>query len=444
MDTSNLPLEFLDRMKVILKEEYDDFLLSYKKDTQKGLRINTLKTEDEKELPFSLKPIYWCKEGYYYNEKEYPGKNVLHEMGLYYIQEPSAMAVCEELDIKPGEYILDLCAAPGGKSTQIAAKLKGEGLLVSNEIVPQRAKILSSNIERMGITNCIVTNESPERLVKFFKKFFDKILVDAPCSGEGMFKKNPIAIDEWSKENVLMCRDRQLNILDSASKMLKDGGKIVFSTCTFSYDENEGVIQEFLNKNKDFKISESKNKFSPGLYREDLGLYDEQLKLTQRIYPHKVDGEGHYFAILENTNNKENINIKLKDIKVPKEYLEFQSKALNVLIKPNVIFGRNLYMSPLQNINGLKIERCGLHLGEIKKNRFEPSHSLALALKPQDFKNNLDLTNKENELEKYMSGDTIEWDKKGWGVVVYKGHNVGLIKGDGIWAKNHYPKGLRK
>ena len=223
----NLPKEFVQDMQELLGDESQAFFDSYNLPPCKGLRLNQLKVGDVNNLPFKLEPIPWCNTGYYYNDNEQPGKHILHEIGLYYIQEPSAMAVVEEMDIKDGDYVLDLCAAPGGKSTQIASKLNGTGLLVSNEIIKSRASILSSNIERMGIKNAVVLNEEPKNIAKHFKCFFNKILVDAPCSGEGMFRKNPEAINEWSKDNVLMCKDRQIEILDIAADLLQDNGRII-------------------------------------------------------------------------------------------------------------------------------------------------------------------------------------------------------------------------
>ena len=429
-----LPDKFKADMKDLLGDECEEFLASYDLPNYKGLRINTLKIQDTSILPFDLSPIPWCETGYYYTE-DGPGKHVFHDMGLYYIQEPSAMAVVEELDVHPGDICLDLCAAPGGKSTQIAAKLKGEGILVSNEIIPSRAKILSSNIERMGIKNAVVTNETPKNIAKFFPKKFDKILVDAPCSGEGMFRKNEEAITEWSEENVQMCAERQLDILIEAEKCLKDKGRIVFSTCTFSKIENEGVIAKFLELYPDFHLVDAKNHFENGI---------NGLDKAQRIYPHKVHGEGHFFAVLERDGEEVETTFKMKEIKQNTMFDNFILESTYVDLKYNVVFGDNLYLSPIQKLDGLKVERPGLHLGEIKKNRFEPSHSLALALTPSDFKNRIELKVDSKELQAYLAGETIETDIVGWGVIVVEGHNLGLFKGDGRIAKNHYPKGLRK
>lgn len=254
-----LPQDFAERMKDMLKEDYDAFLKSYENEKYQALRVNPLKAKDaavEEKAPFSLTKVPWAAHGFYYDSADQPGKHPYHEAGVYYIQEPSAMAPAEYLEAKPGERILDLCAAPGGKSTQIGAALNGEGLLISNEIHPARAKILSENIERMGIRNAIVTNETPEHLSEIFVEYFDRILVDAPCSGEGMFRKNEDAMTEWSKENVTLCAERQDGILSHAASMLRPGGRLVYSTCTFAPEENEGSISRFLEKHPEFSIVE--------------------------------------------------------------------------------------------------------------------------------------------------------------------------------------------
>ena len=291
-----LPEEFKESMREILDKDYDAFIDSYNFPAYKGLRINTLKIKNKDILPFDLTPIPWCNSGYYYEDKDQPGKHVYHEMGLYYIQEPSAMIAVEELDVKEGDRVLDLCAAPGGKSTQIAMKLNGTGILVSNEIISSRSKILSSNIERMGIKNALVINEDPKDVAKHFKGYFDKILIDAPCSGEGMFRKNEEAISEWSIDNVIMCAERQKEILSYAVKCLKENGQMVFSTCTFSKQENESVVQDFLEKHPEFHLVKSEFEFEKGLDKDGL---------CQRVYPHKQKGEGHFFAILKRGDSEE-------------------------------------------------------------------------------------------------------------------------------------------
>lgn len=286
-----LPSAFLARMKRQLGDQYEAFLASYAGGRTYGLRFNPLKADRQdflKKVPFALRDVPWADEGFYYEADVQPGRHALHDAGLYYIQEPSAMAAVPALDPGPGDRVLDLCAAPGGKSTQIAGRMKGIGLLVSNEIIPARAKILSQNIERMGVTNCVVCRESPERLAEAFPEFFDKILVDAPCSGEGMFRKDDTAVIEWSEENVAMCAARQRNILQQAARMLRPGGTLVYSTCTYSEAENEDVINGFLDDHPEFKTEEAGPLFD--IEHAAYGMV--------RLWPHRIEGEGHFVARL--------------------------------------------------------------------------------------------------------------------------------------------------
>ncbi len=427
-----LPVQFLIRMKEMLGAEYEAFLASYDKERAYGMRINTLKMEKEealKLLPFSLEPVLWCETGFYYQEEERPGKHPFHEAGLYYIQEPSAMITAELEEITPGEHVLDLCAAPGGKSTQLACKMQGKGVLVSNEINAQRAAILSQNIERMGIKNAIVTNESPEKLSKFLGAFFDKIVVDAPCSGEGMFKKEPLAVSEWSEENVENCSRRQREILSYASAMLKPGGRIIYSTCTFSKQENEDVVQGFLSEHAEYKVVQ-----------------------MHRIWPHKAKGEGHFAAVLQKAGESTRQNTFEKAEKLEKGKLAQLEEFINSTLKINlegsfVTFGENLYLLPEQapNLKGLKVLRPGLHLGSFKKNRFEPAHALSHALKASECRHVLDLSRDQREVEGFLRGETIEAvaEEKGWYLVCIEGIPLGFAKYSNGMFKNHYPKGLR-
>ncbi|MDE7337377.1 MAG: RsmF rRNA methyltransferase first C-terminal domain-containing protein [Clostridia bacterium] len=445
----DLPKEFLSRMKDMLGNEFDAFISSYDKDTFRALRINTLKTSVETvKNTFSLKPVDWCKQGYYYDETERPGKSVFHESGAFYIQEPSAMAVAENLDVKEGDTVLDMCAAPGGKTTQIACALNSTGLLIANEIIPSRAKILSQNVERCGVKNCVVLNESPKTLSERFCGIFDKVLVDAPCSGEGMFRKNPLAVNEWSTDNVELCKARQLDILDDAVKTLRSGGRIVYSTCTFSKQENEEVIDEFLSKYPEFKVVSANYEFCKG-FPIDGSQRNSMIATTNRIFPHKFDGEGHFFAILQHIGDREEVKYSLQPSKISqsqvKIFKEWQRENLNTEFVADLSFGDNLYAMPkgTPRLDRLKVERAGLHLGSVIKNRFEPSHSLALALRQDEVKRTLELS-KEDAL-KYIGGQTLSSDgEKGWTLAVYQGISIGWCKCDGNYAKNHYPKGLRK
>ncbi|MBR2028290.1 MAG: RsmB/NOP family class I SAM-dependent RNA methyltransferase [Oscillospiraceae bacterium] len=450
-----LPQDFKDKMQNLLKDEFDEFLKGYDKDNFYSLRINTLKAKAEDVLNkniFDFTPVKWCPTGYYYPGHQRPGRHSYHHAGVFYIQEASAMSVAECADIHPGEKVLDLCAAPGGKSTQLAAKLKGEGLLVSNEIVPNRAKILSQNMERMGVKNAVVTNESPEKLEKYFKNYFDKIVVDAPCSGEGMFRKEPAVVNEWSLAQVEVCANRQRHILESAHKMLADGGLIVYSTCTFSPEENEMTVDSFLCNHPEYELvkPEVHKYFSEGV-PQWCESRNTELSKTMRLFPHKIDGEGHYVAVLHKTSG-ENCKVKnaksVADKKLLQPYFDFEKKFLNNLSFDNfALFGENLYALPenCPDLSGVKVLRCGLHLGEIKKGRFEPSHSLAMALKKENAKYCLDYPCDSDEMLCYLKGESLNTEEnyKGWCLVCSDGYSVGWAKvSDGI-AKNHYPKGLR-
>ncbi len=469
----DLPKDFLDRMKEMLGGEYDDFLKEYDNEREPGLRVNTLKISVEEFLkisPFSLKNIEWCSTGFRYKKDDRPGKHPYHEAGLYYIQEPSAMAPAELCGIQPGEKVLDLCAAPGGKSTQAACKLCGEGLLISNEIHPARAKILSQNIERMGIKNAVkilsqniermgiknavVTNESPKRLSEFFPCFFDRIIVDAPCSGEGMFRKDIQSREQWSKEHVIMCAERQSEILECAAVMLKPGGTMVYSTCTFAPEENEGTINTFLNRHGDFIVERPNiaDKFSCG---ETFLKYDERVKNTVRLWPHKISGEGHFAAVLRKSGEPfcdiikgEQKKEKLKGLDT---YFVFLDKNMSESFKTDgeiIMFGEHIYILPngMKPLNGLKVLRAGLHMGTLKKNRFEPSHTLALSVKASDVKLSYDFKCDSDEINTYLKGGTIEVGKtgdKGWCLITVDGFSIGWGKVSGGVIKNHYPKGLR-
>lgn len=458
----NLPIEFEKKMKAFLGDEWDDFLYSYDNNRFQALRFNTLKVQSHEEIMRILmvleissdKRVSWANEAYYFDENVRPGKHPYHEMGLYYIQEPSAMSAAALLAPKPGMRVLDLCAAPGGKSTQLATYLGDSGLLVSNEINTQRSRILSQNIERMGIKNAIVTNEDSFVLASHFPGFFNAIQVDAPCSGEGMFRKLPEAVEQWSLENVAICAARQKEILDNAAVMLKPGGVIVYSTCTFSKEENEDVIECFLERHPDFTLEE-----------------------MERFWPHKVDGEGHFVAKLvrrgcvdtglkadrktkKNKNSKNRKNetkpaLTKENMKLLSEFLdETISEDMAAWIKNSrlVMFGEQLYRLPDMevDIKGLKVQRAGLHIGEFKKQRFEPSHSLALALKISEAKNVVKLTWDDPQTTGFFNGQSVMLSdeqtaecKKGWALVCVDGYPAGWGKVNGAQVKNHYPKGLR-
>ena len=411
-----LPQRFLDDMKELLMDEYDDFIKSYDEPKTTGLRINTLKINKEELLNlnlYNLTPIPWADEGFYYDEEvDRPGKSPLHESGAYYLQEPSAMSVVPHLDIKEGDKVLDMCAAPGGKSTYILSKLNDTGLLVSNEINSTRIRALGENLERFGARNCIITNTDSNNLRKVFTGYFDKIVIDAPCSGQGMFRKDEVAITDWSYAKVLECQSIQKEIIRDGYDMLKNGGILVYSTCTFAKEENEDVINEFISEYENAKLIE-----------------------MQRIWPHKVSGEGHFVAKIQKLENEDcnvkYIKIKNNDKEV-KDYREFEKKFLNISMESRFdIRGENLYLLPEEHpdTKKLKVLRYGLHLGMLKKNRFEPSHALSHYLKMEDVKNVENFSIQDNKILDYLRGNTIETGKsRGWVLVCVEGIGLGWRK----------------
>lgn len=450
---NRLPDEFLGRMQKLLGDEYPAFLDTFELERYYGLRVNTIKISPEEfqaKVPFDLKPIPWVEEGFYYSEEDEPGKHQFHSAGLYYIQEPSAMAPGALLGVQPGEKILDLCAAPGGKATQIGARLQGKGVVIANDLNHKRAQVLAMNIERMGLTNAFVTQESPDRLAEYFPGYFDRILVDAPCSGEGMFRKMPEATDHWSMEYIPTCASMQKDILDQAAVMLKPGGTLIYSTCTFAPEENEGTIQSFLQRHPDFKIKEIPHRsgFQFG-HPEWISEGSSELKKTIRLWPHHLKGEGHYVALLEKTDGIESSYQPYQSTISKKElidYYEFCQDSLNIVPEGQFTrFGNHLYLTPaeLPSFAGLKVVRPGWYLGELKKKRFEPAHGLATGMRAEDVKRRVDLTEK-NEIASYLRGETLhKQGEKGWTLVTVDGFPLGWGKMVNGILKNHYPRSMR-
>ena len=428
-----LPEAFLERIQTQLGDEYEDFLKSLERPRAVALRFNPLKGE-QPAMPFVADPVPWEPMGYYYDPEARPGLHVYHEAGVYYLQEASAMAPVALLDPQPGEKVCDLCAAPGGKTTQIAGRMAGRGFLLCNEINPKRAKILSRNIERMAVCNALVTNEHPENLAKRFAGFFDRVLVDAPCSGEGMFRKEEAAVTDWSVETVEMCARRQAEILHSAAKMVKPGGRLVYSTCTFAPEEDEMAVAAFLDAHPEF---EPEILEAPWFVPGENG--------SHRMWPHKLLGEGHFAAVLKKTGgDEEDVEIPTGE-KLPKEWVSF-AKELGIRLPEGkaVSFGQNLFWAPAEmpDIRRLKVMRPGLELGTVKKDRFEPAHALALWLKT--CANVQDYTADSAEMKEYIHGNVVPSKVKGWCLVTADGYSIGWGKGDGNVLKNHYPKGLRR
>ncbi len=429
-----LPEAFLNRMKQQLGQEYPDFLCSLERPRAVALRFNPLKGE-QPQLPFVKAPVPWEPQGYYYDPQSRPGLHPYHEAGVYYLQEASAMAPVALLDPQPGEWVCDLCAAPGGKTTQIAGRMGGGGLLLCNEINSKRAKILSRNIERMGVSNALVTNEHPEKLAQRLEGCFDRVLIDAPCSGEGMFRKEEAAVTDWSEETVAMCARRQKEILGSGAMLVRPGGRLVYSTCTFAPQENEQVVAEFLESHPDF---EPEVVDAPWFVPGENGSY--------RMWPHKLLGEGHFAAVLKRKGEAEhNIPQEVKKEKLPREWTAF-AKELGIQLPDGsaILFGQSLYWAPagMPELKGLKVERPGLELGIAKKDRFEPAHALALWLRCCERMEDYGWDSRE--MTAYLHGDVVPSGKKGWCLVRADGYSIGWGKGDGSVLKNHYPKGLRR
>ncbi|WP_405110776.1 RsmB/NOP family class I SAM-dependent RNA methyltransferase [Paenibacillus sp. FSL K6-1217] len=465
---AELPVTFVERMKELLGPEYEPFMETYKQAPYGGIRANTLKITVEglrEHSPFAKDPIAWCPSGFYTAEGARPGKHPHYHAGLYYIQEPSAMAPVELLDVQPGDRVLDLCAAPGGKSTQIAAKLQGEGLLVSNDLHPERTKALAKNLELYGVRIGIVLNESPERIAAAFPGFFDRILVDAPCSGEGMFRKDEDMVKQWEPGTPAKYAEMQREILRAAASALKPGGTMVYSTCTFALEENEEMIAGFLSGHPEFSLVPAGG---TGPFAAGLG----PLPGAARLWPHKIKGEGHFMAVLRHGGSEgaEREVEARKDLRerslsaAPKSksaktdlprkadhgrgskggrgsghgsgsgragtgpgsqsqrtggngeaigfavYADFIQELLGTQPPGHAIwFGDHLYISPLprEALDGLKTVRPGWYVGQIKSGRFVPGHPLATALRPEECSRSVSLSSASGEAVSYLKGETL-------------------------------------
>jgi len=451
--------EYINSIKKIPNLDTEKLLQSYKFDSKVGIRFNLTKLQEFESYGQNIQKIMqnygifgdfskisWCKTGFYYKGDDRLGKIILHEVGLYYLQEPSAMAPVNFLDIKQNDFVLDLCASPGGKTTQIAEKLEN-GFLVSNEIIFSRAKTLAENVQRLGLKNVAVTNHSPKELEKLFDEQFDKILVDAPCSGEGMFRKNPDAIKEWDTQTPKACAERQRQIVDSAYKMLKPDGIMIYSTCTFSMEENEEIIKYLLDNYDDLEvlpIEHSKYGFCEGIEIDG----NNQLKNCARLYPYSIEGEGHFFAKIHKKNSK---NTDFYSKKQPKSRFNKQivdifqkwcKQYLNTNFDNFCTIGESIYANCKIEIDKLRVLSVGIYLGEVKKNNFTPSWHLAHCIKSTDAKYVQNLS--EDDAKKYISGEEIDTKNVGWTLLTYKDFSLSFGKGVDGKMKNHYPKNLRK
>lgn len=420
-----LPQAYLDRMQKRLGEGFPAFLRVMEEPPVRGVRANSLKIAPSALgalFPHCTAPVPWAADGFY-TDREKVGALPVHHAGLIYAQEPSAMMPAALLEAQPFERVLDLCAAPGGKTAQLAAAMRGEGVLIANEYVFSRARILSQNVERLGIRNCAVTSADPKALAADFPAYFDKILVDAPCSGEGMFRKDRNAISEWSEENVARCALRQGAILDAAAEMLRGGGRLVYSTCTFEAAENEGQVEAFLRRHPEFSCTQQR-----------------------LLLPHEVRGEGQYAAVLEKrgaARGEAPAFAVRRDGAAERAYAAFASEFF--LQKPaGEVTAREgrLYLLPA-GMPALRaaVLRIGVELGAFDGRRFTPAHALCMAFGKEAFAHFLPLS--EGEAERYLRGETLPSAGSGWCAVGYGGHPLGMGKCAGGILKNHYPKGLR-
>ena len=475
-----LPPAFEEKMKRILKEEYPAFREGYELPRKFGLRINRDKItpEEFKRLaPFELTPIPWVDNGFYYGENDRPSRHPFYYSGLYYLQEPSAMTPANILPVNPGDKVLDLCAAPGGKATELGAKLHGKGLLAANDISGPRARALLKNVEVFGIPNSLILNEVPAKLAENFPEFFDKILVDAPCSGEGMFRKDPDTAKAWKPEKPLECARMQKEIILRAADMLRPGGMLLYSTCTFSPEENEQMISFLMKERPEFEILPIPNRyegFAPGrleliekewlpaeLWDEDVfdSLTEEQkasLTNCARIWPHRMGGEGHFLALLGKKGDTLELDLEepvvKKGKKKRKEKQSDSAKKFSKELTPFFDFAKDLdvdwdftrievrkgqvYYVPAESaaVRGLVFLRNGLYLGEIRKDRFEPSQALAVSLKKAQYWNAIDLPADDERILHYLKGETIEIEPeeakspKGWQLLCVSGYPLGWGK----------------
>ncbi|WP_027088851.1 RsmF rRNA methyltransferase first C-terminal domain-containing protein [Thomasclavelia saccharogumia] len=437
---------FKQRMKKLLQDDYENFEKALLQKPVKSFYLNPLKKDVISHLEQRfLTPHPYIKNAYFFDYDNYPvGKHPYFNCGLYYIQEPSAMAVANCVDFKEDDYVLDMCAAPGGKTCFTANQLSDQGLMIANDINKLRAGILSENIERFGIKNTIVTNCDPVKLEKHFNNFFDKIILDAPCSGEGMFRKLDQAIKTWSIDKINECAYIQRKLIDSAYKMLKNDGILIYSTCTYSLEENEEQV-DYMVKQLNMELLAIKKQ--PGMTS---GYQNDKVV---RMYPHLNKGEGQFIALLKKHDEESKIGkIKLLKPNINKEQLDLINKFYldNLKVKiPPLLYNSNNHIYAIlpqfPELKGIRVLRTGLYLGECKKRRFEPSHSLALTLTKNDVKRYYDYKADDKEITKYLHGETLlGTNQKGYGLILVDGYPLSFYKESNNQIKNLYPKGLRR
>lgn len=455
-----LPVAFEQKMREMLGSDYENYLASFGCDAYQGLRVNTAKISVEDFLklsPYELRQVSWCPNGFYYDKAQKPAKHPFYFAGLYYIQEPSAMTTASLLPVEEGDVVLDLCAAPGGKSTELAAKLHGTGLLVTNDISNSRAKALLKNIEVFGVGNALVTSEPPNELAKRFPGFFDKILIDAPCSGEGMFRKQGNMTKAWEKNGVDLFVGLQQSILKESVTMLKPGGTMIYSTCTFSKEENEQAMEYLLSLDDSLHLQELPlfDGFDKG--HPEWGITgNEELTKCRRLWPHRIEGEGHFVAMVR--KDRDNTALPVTEYIFSKERLSREAvdfiESIQYpfdLSRMDVQKERVFYIpEKMPYVKGLRILRCGLYMGDMKKNRFEPSQSLAMFLKASQFPNSICLSVEDERVIKYLKGETIELEeneiktyKDGICLICVEQYPLGFGKLSKGTIKNKYLPGWR-
>ena len=452
-----LPQLFTERMRRQLGEEYELFEACYTQEEYAGLRINTMKISSEifsGQAPFSLEKVPWTENGFYYNKDDAVTRHPYYFAGLYYIQEPSAMLPASRLPVEPGHIVLDLCAAPGGKATELSSRLKGEGLLIANDVSPSRAKALYKNLAVWGSPNCCITGETPQKLLDAFGCVFDRILVDAPCSGEGMFRKDPSLIASWEEHGPKYYADLQKEILSCAVSMLRPDGMILYSTCTFAPEEDEEVIAYILDKYPELEL------LQPDM-KEGFVSGNIPYEKCIRIWPHKIKGEGHFLALLHKKGDADHTcgfarysrtDIEKSQKKIPDEVKDFLKLLPDHFWKEKYfeMIGEQCYLMPEYKLpKKLRYLRTGIQLGTYKKGRFEPSQQLAMLLSAETYPYILNLSSADQRVIRYLKGETLELSneedtyQKGWILICTDGYALGWGKYAAGSVRNKYYPGWR-
>lgn len=459
MSELKLSEEYLNRMRDLLgEEEFSAYLKSFDEERLYGLRVNTAKVTPEafpELVSWDLKPVPWIPNGFYYEGTERPAKDPYYYAGLYYLQEPSAMTPAMLLPVEPGDRVLDLCGAPGGKSTELGVKLAGKGVLISNDISNSRAKALLKNLELWGISNICVTSETPDKLADVFGPWFDKILIDAPCSGEGMFRKDDDMVKSYEERGPEYYSEIQKEITDQAVRMLAPGGLLLYSTCTFSRCEDEEIICHILENHQEMEL------IRLPLFEGASGGIG--LDGCIRLFPHKIKGEGHFISLLRKNGggaertaagSRERSGTEPQGKKAPAlpteltDFLALMNREFDdsrIMIKNDSVYYLPENFAPAKELRYL---RTGLLLGELKNKRFEPGQALAMTLHAEEFRQSISWKKEDDRVIRYLKGETIsltpeEGPVKGWCLVCVDGYPLGFAKGTGMALKNKYYPGWR-